>query len=72
MIQINDMFRLQQTKVLPLGYMIWHVEEWQPSPHSVAGRWHRVTDKLSHDAMDGLLERMQCPVKPREEFRAMM
>ena len=71
MIQINDMFRLQSATASHWGYTLWTVEEWQPSPNSVEGRWHRVSDKLSHDAMDGLLERMQCPVKARDEFRAM-
>jgi hypothetical protein len=70
MIPINDMFRLASASNWR-GDTCWYLQEWQPSPYSVEGRWHRVTDKLSHDAMDGLLERMQCPAKARDKFRAM-
>ena len=69
MIQINDMFRLRQWKSRNLGYSLWWLEEWQPSPYSAQGRWRAITDRLGADSMDALLERMQCPAKPHEVFR---
>lgn len=69
MIQINDMFRLQQWTSRNMGYSLWWLEEWTPSPHSLQGRWSAITKKLGRDSMDALLERTQCPSKPHAMFR---
>jgi hypothetical protein len=68
-IQINDMFRLQQTRVSNWGYTLWWLEEWQPTPYDTRGRWRAITAQLGTDSMDALLERMQCPVKAQAAFR---
>ena len=70
MIQINDMFRLCQTKQTCWNLTVWHLEEWTPTDR-IQGRWQRVSKRLDSDSMDRLLEQMQCPVKARDKFRAM-
>ena len=71
MIQINDMFRLRLTHQSHWNTKLWHLEEWTPTER-IQGRWQRVTKRLDRASMDRLLERMQCPAKPLEQFRAMM
>ena len=68
MIQINDMFRLCSTKAAHWGYTLWHLEEWRPTA-TAEGRWERITEAMKTDAMDALLERMQCPTDAHQRFR---
>jgi hypothetical protein len=69
MIPINDMFRLGSSKQSRWNVTRWHLEEWKPGTR-IEGAWHRASERMSHAAMDFLLEQMMCPTGPHAAFRA--
>ena len=69
MISINDMFRLRSSKQGRRNVTLWHLEEWKPADR-IQGAWHRCSERMSHAAMDCLLEQMMCPREAHAAFRA--
>ena len=69
MISINDMFRLRSSKQGRRNVTLWHLEEWKPADR-IQGAWHRCSERMSHAAMDCLLEQMLCPSEAHAAFRA--
>ena len=69
MIQINDCFRLRSSKQSHWNVTLWHLEEWKPGTR-IEGAWHRASERMSHAAMDCLLQQMMCPTGPHAAFRA--
>ncbi len=68
LIQINDTFRLRYHKG-QWSTQFW-LEEWKPTER-IRGRWRPITKRLYADSMDQMLERMRCPAKAHDEFRAL-
>jgi len=69
MIQINDMFRLRSSRQGRRNVTLWHLEEWKPADR-IEGSWRPCSERMSHAAMDCLLEQMLCPSEAHEAFRA--